>query len=119
MIAEALAIDTPGRLWQLDWHGHPVLSVYLDLDPTRFPTPAARDTQLSALLSKARREAPEKDVGPIRALLDSEPAIARGAQGLAIFSSADADVLEAVRLPRPVEPMAVVDTVPWLEPLAA
>jgi peptide chain release factor subunit 1 len=118
MMAEALGIDTPERLSQLDWQGHPVLSVYLDLDPTRFPTPAARDTQLSALLSKARREAPDKDVDLIRALLDSEPALACGARGLAIFSSADADVLEAVRLPSPVEPMAVVDTVPWLVPLA-
>jgi peptide chain release factor subunit 1 len=119
MMAEALAIDTPERLSQLDWHGHPVLSVYLDLDPARFPTPAARDTQLRALLSEARRDAPKRDVDAIRALLDSEPAIARGARGLAIFSSADADVLEAVGLPSAVEPMAVVDTVPWLEPLAA
>lgn len=118
MTTEALGIDTPERLSQIDWHGHPVLSIYLDLDPARFPTPAARDTQLRALLSEARREAPERDVDSIRALLDSEPAIARGARGLAIFSSADADVLEAVRLPSPVEPMAVVDTVPWLEPLA-
>ena len=101
MIAEALGIDTPERLSQLDWHGHPVLSVYLDLDPARFPTPAARATQLSALLSKAAREEPEKDVGLIRAFLDSEPAIARGARGLAIFASSDADVLEAVRLPSP------------------
>ncbi|HSO99207.1 MAG TPA: hypothetical protein VLP43_09675 [Solirubrobacteraceae bacterium] len=44
MIAEALEIDTPARLSQLDWHGHRVLSVCLDLDPARFPTPAARDT---------------------------------------------------------------------------
>ena len=101
MIAEALAIDTPERLSQLDWQGHPVLSVYLDLDPTRFPTPAARDTQLSALLSKAAREAPEKDIELVRAALNSEPAIARGARGLAIFASSDADVLEAVRLPSP------------------
>jgi len=27
MIAEALGIATPERLSQLDWHGHPVLSV--------------------------------------------------------------------------------------------
>ena len=73
----------------------------LDLDPARFPTPAARDTQLSALLSKAAREAPEKDIELVRAALNSEPAIARGARGLAIFASSDADVLEAVRLPSP------------------
>jgi hypothetical protein len=38
---------------------------------------------------------------------------------VAIFSSAKADVFEAVRLNSPVEPLAVVDTLPWLEPLAA
>jgi hypothetical protein len=48
----------------------------------------------------------------------AEPTIMRGVRGLAIFSSAATDVLEVLRLPSPVEPMAVVDTVPWLEPLA-
>jgi len=37
---------------------------------------------------------------------------------LAIVSSADADVLEAVRMPSPVELMASVDIVPLLEPFA-
>jgi hypothetical protein len=54
----------------------------------------------------------------VRALLHADPSIAREAHGLAIFSSAEAGVLEAVRLPSAVEPMAVVDTAPWLEPLA-
>ena len=48
-----------------------------------------------------------------------DPAITRGANGLAIFSAVGADILEAVRLPSVVEPMTVVDAVPWLEPLAA
>jgi hypothetical protein len=47
MVAEALAIDTPRRLSRLVWHGHPILSVYLDLDPTRFP-PQLRATRSSA-----------------------------------------------------------------------
>jgi Bacterial archaeo-eukaryotic release factor family 10 len=54
----------------------------------------------------------------VEAWLSSEPAIARGARGLAIFSSQGGHLLEAVPLPKPVEPLAIVDTIPWLEPLA-
>ncbi len=118
MAAEAIGIETLERLSRMDTRGHPVLSVYLDLDQTRFPTPAARDAQLGALLGEGRREAAEKDVDRVQALLEAEPAIMRGVRGLAIFSSVEADILEAVGLLSPVEPMAVVDTVAWLEPLA-
>lgn len=119
MTTEALGIDTVERLSRLDRRGHAVLTVFLDLDPARFPTPAARDTQLGALFDRARREGARDDVDRVAALLHSEPTITRGARALAIFCSVEADILEVVRLPRPVEPMAVVDTVPWLEPLAA
>ncbi len=119
MSAEDFGVGTLERLSRLERHGHPVLSVYLDLDPARFPTPAARDAQLGALLGEGRRESAEKDADCIQALLHADPTITRGARALAIFSSVDAGILEAVRLPDPVEPMAVVDTVPWLEPLAA
>ena len=118
MTAEAIGTETLERLSRLDLRGHLVLSVYLDLDPARFLTPAARDAQLGALLDKARKETGKPDVDRILALLNAEPTITRGARGLAIFSSAQAEILEVVRLPSPVEPIAVVDTVPWLEPLA-
>jgi len=39
----------------MDAHGHPILSVYLDLDPTRFPTPDTRQTEFGAVLDDARR----------------------------------------------------------------
>jgi hypothetical protein len=39
-------------------------------------------------------------------------------RALAIFSSVDTGILEAVGRPSPVELMAVVDTVPWLDPQA-
>ncbi len=118
MTADEIGIETLERLSRLETQGHPVLSIYLDLDPSRFPTPAARETQVRALFGEARKEAADSDVDRIQALLQAEPAITRGVRGLAIFSSAEAGVLEVVRLPSPVEPMAVVDTVPWLEPLA-
>jgi peptide chain release factor subunit 1 len=118
-INETFGIGTLERLAKLDTRGHPVVSLYLDLDPARFPTPAARDTQLAALLAHARRGADEPDAERVRAMMSADPTITRGARGLAIFSSARADVLEAIRLPSSVEPLAVVDTVPWLEPLVA
>lgn len=57
MHATDLHPDTLHRLSELHAEGHAVLSVYVDLDASRFPTPAARDTELRALLSQARREA--------------------------------------------------------------
>lgn len=107
------------RLSELRTSGQRVLSLYLDLDPQRFPTPATRDAQLSSLLSQARREDAEEDAKRIERLLSSERELMRGAHALAVFSSAAAGVLETVKLSKAVEPMAVVDTVPWLEPLAA
>jgi peptide chain release factor subunit 1 len=119
MPSETFASQTLGRIAPLDPHGRPVLSIYLDLDPTRFPTPATRDAEVGALLDEARHQDADDDADRVEALLRAQPTIVRGARGLAIFSSVAAGILEAVQLPAPVEPLAVVDTVPWLEPLAA
>jgi peptide chain release factor subunit 1 len=117
--AESAGADTLERLARLDWHGHRVLSVYIDLDPSRFPTPGSRSSQLGSLLDEARRQAGDHAVARVQEWLDAEPTLARGARGVAIFSSAEADIFEAARLASPVEPLAVLDTIPWLEPLAA
>lgn len=117
MAAAQLGPDTLRRLSTLETRGHPLLSVYLDLDATRFPTPASRDAELSALLSEAGADTADAD--SIRELLRATPDLVRGARGLALFSSVDPGTLEAVALPVAVEPMSVVDVVPWLEPLAA
>ena len=117
--------DTLERLAGLEGHGHPVLSVYLDLDPSRFPTPGSRAAQLGSLLGEAQHAAADKDadavqaeVDRIEAMLQLDPAMTRGARALAIFSCPELGLREAIRLPSAVEPLAVVDTVPWLEPLA-
>lgn len=117
MLAATVGVGTLRQLSGLATDGHPVLSLYVDLDASSFPTPAALDAELSALLSHAA--AYRADAERVRELLRARPELVRGARGLAIFSSADAGVLEAIALPGHVEPMAVVDTVPWLEPLAA
>jgi len=107
------------RLSRLETHGRLILSVYIDLDPARFPTPRALGAQLGSLLDEARREGAEQDADRIEAWLGADPAVRQGARGLAVFCSVEAGTFEAVRLPGPVEPLAVADTVPWLEPLAA
>jgi len=117
--SDALAVSTLERLARLDTQGHPVVSMYVDLDPTRFPTPGARDTQLGSLFDQLRRDGGERETEALEHWLDANPTVKRGARGLALFSCAQAGILEVVRLTRPVEPQAVVDAVPWLEPLAA
>ena len=110
--------DTLERLARLDAHGQPVLSVYIDLDPSQFPTPETRAAQLGSLLAAARRQTAAAEADRVEAWFSSEPTIVRGARALAIFSSEGGHFLEAVLLTKSVEPLAIVDTIPWLEPLA-
>ncbi len=113
----AVSMSMLERLGRIEAGGSPILSVYLDLDPSRFPTPAARDAELSALL--AGTSADELDVRHVRETVRAHPELAHGAHGLAIFSCAASDVLEVLAVPEPVEPLVVIDSVAWLEPLAA
>jgi peptide chain release factor subunit 1 len=117
MALAALPAEALERLARLECDGHPVLSVYFDLDPSRFPTPAERDTELSALLSRAG--AHDADAKRARQAVQEHPELVHGASGIAIFSCAATGALEILPLPGPVEPLAIVDAVPWLEPLAA
>jgi hypothetical protein len=117
MSTHAVSAGTLQHLSTLPTHGAPVLSLYLDLDPGRFPTPAERSPELSALLSHAG--ANDADAGRVLGLLAERPELTRGAAALAVFSCAEHEVLEAVPLPESTEPAAVVDQVPWLEPIAA
>lgn len=115
----AVGAGTLRRLGTIGEHGEDVLSVYLDLDPARFPTPASRETELDALLAQAQREGARAEAERVRRLVQEDPDVLRGDRGVAIFSCAASDTLEAIDLPEPVEPLAVLDRVPWLEPLAA
>ncbi|MGD0452246.1 MAG: host attachment protein [Solirubrobacteraceae bacterium] len=117
--AGAVSTSTLERLSRIKAEGNPILSVYLDLDPSRFPTPAARDIELSSLLGAGAAGADELDVKHVREAVRTHPELAHGARGLAIFSCAASGVLEVLAVPEPVEPLVVVDSVPWLEPLAA
>ncbi len=116
---DAISADTLERLARLDAKGHPLLTLFLNLDPERFPTPDTRATQIGALLDSARRQGAQHEADDVQAWLSANPVIGGRARGVAIFSSTPAGILEAVPLPHPVEPMVVVDSIPWLEPLAA
>src|SRR5829696_6644152 len=125
---------TPERLQHLARlrpEGARVLSVYLNLAPTEFATPAARASLIGSLVDEAGRKVKgeeglshderkglEDDVRRVRDYLRSPGFSADGAHGLAVFSATPAGVFETVKLPRPVESRVVVDNSPWIEPLA-
>lgn len=123
---------TPERLRNLAElrPGGRVLSVYLNLEPTEFATPAARSSAIGSLIDEAgrkvkaeedlshdERQGLEEDVKRVRDYLRG-PFSADGAHGLALFCSGAADLFETVKLPRPVDSGITIDDSPWIEPLA-
>ena len=119
MAPPAVGAGTLRRLGEMSSGGLSVLSIYLDLDSARSPTPTTREAGLEALLAGAGHAAGGAEANRMREMLRSMPELEHGARGLAMFSSAEGSVFEAVPLPCGIEPMAVADTLPWLEPLAA
>jgi peptide subunit release factor 1 (eRF1) len=128
----SLTRETLGHLAALRSEGHVVLSAYLDLDPARFTHLRDRCTELDSLLDEAEHRALENDelshadqkalrsdVEHVRELLANKEELAPpSTRGLAIFWSGPARIFEVVRLPRTVEPIAVVAATPLIEPLA-
>jgi peptide chain release factor subunit 1 len=109
--------------------GHPVISLYLDLDPERFATAPARASQIRSLIDEAHREidgngnlshedrtALREDLKRIDAYLGSREPF-QGARSLAVFCSGRDDLFETVQLPRPVPGRVVVASAPYVEPL--
>src|SRR3954447_16920109 len=95
-----------------------VLSVYVNLDPSEFPTPKARSSQVSSLLDEAdrrlrdgddldhdRKVALREDLERLRRYLSDFDA--KGAHALSLFACGPADLFEVFKLPRPL-PSAVV-----------
>ncbi|HEY8585020.1 MAG TPA: hypothetical protein VIL49_18825, partial [Capillimicrobium sp.] len=106
-----------------------VLSLYVDLDPTTFAAPPARETQVTSLIDEADRRLRElelghdarvsarRDLDRAREALHETVSHSNGALGVAVFASESADLFEVLRLPRPVDSRAVLDDSPWIEPL--
>jgi len=113
--------------------GHPVISLYMDLDPERFATPPARASQIRSLLDRARRDLEAQDAlthderVSLRADLEriddflTSPAEApyKGARGLALFCSSQVDLFEVLQLLRPTEARVAIGPSPFVEPLVA
>src|SRR5918911_1889671 len=121
--------DLLRRLADLRPDGQRVLSLFLNLDPSQFGTPRARATEINSLLDQAgqlvrdgddlthdQEQALRQDLERARQFLTG--ADFEGAHGLALFLCGPADLLEAVKLPRPIETRACVDDSPLVEPLA-
>src|SRR5436305_9145948 len=111
--------------------GHPVISVYLDLDPERFATAPARASQIRSLVDEAAREVDERrvdlshddktalrqDLERVRDYLLSREPPYQGARALALFCSSRDDLFETVQLARPVEGQVVIEGAPFVAPL--
>jgi peptide subunit release factor 1 (eRF1) len=109
-------------------HGR-VLSVFLNLDPTEFATPPARSSAITSVLtaaahkveekdglSHAEREALRDDIERVRDVLLSDVA-ANATRAVAVYACGPADLLEVIRLRRPVENKVVLDRTAFVEPL--
>jgi peptide chain release factor subunit 1 len=124
---------TRGRLRRLaelrPEHGL-VLSVFYNLDPSEFATPAARATEVNSVVTAAFRKADEiedldhaervalrADVERVREVLQRSDVASNGTHGLAVFACEAAGLLEIVPLPHPIGSRAVVDRRPCVEPL--
>jgi peptide chain release factor subunit 1 len=115
--------------------GHPVISLYLDLDPERFATAPARAAQIRSLIDQAARELDEaadglshddriglrNDLQRIDDFLTSPTGKAefQGAHALGIFCSGRDDMFEVIKLSRPVPGRVVIGRTAYVEPLVA
>jgi peptide chain release factor subunit 1 len=131
----AATTKSSGRLRRLaDFrpeHGR-VLSVYIDLDPSIYPTARERASQITSVLDEAAKRIEEQrdelthdelvalrsEPERVREQLDPQTLGAGGALGLAIFACAPANLLEVIRLPHPVETRFEIARTPFVEPLA-
>ena len=97
-----------------------VLSIFFNLDPSEFATPAARATEVNSVVTAAAHKVDEAeglepdartalraDVERVREVLEGSDVASNGTHGLAVYACGPADLLEIVRLPHPIE------SAPW------
>jgi peptide chain release factor subunit 1 len=118
------------RLARLRPEGHKVLSLYLNLDPSEFPTPRHRSTELESLLdtaeaglrvdslNHAQKQELKRDLERVRTFFREE-FDASGTRGVVVFAASGADLFEVMKLPNPVSSEVVIDDSPFIEPLTA
>ncbi len=109
-----------------------VLSVFLNLDPAEFATPAARSTAVTSVMTEAahrvdqadgleneERAALKADIDRVRETLMASDIAQNGTRAVAVYACQPADLLEVVRLNHPVDAAVVLDRSPYIEPLVA
>jgi peptide subunit release factor 1 (eRF1) len=120
MQTNQLSTDTLRRLAELRPDEGKVVSIYLNLDPTEFASGAARSTAINSVLDQAGRAAREEDPAvraDVERVRDAFKGLDfQGAHGMAVFA-AGGDMLEVIKLPRPVDNAVVIDASPYIEPL--
>src|SRR3954451_14049981 len=132
MAADALTRSPPRRTAWFHPQSGRVLSVFLNLDPRELPTPPARASAITSVMTDAahRVDAAEdlthdekvalrEDVERVRELLRSPGIAADGVRGLAIYACKPVGLLEVVRLAHPIEARVTLDRTPYVEPLVA
>ena len=129
MAPQTLTRDRLRRLADVHPDRGRVLSVFLNLDPSEFATPAARSSQITSVLTEAARRiedagdleqdertALKADVERVREVLSGDIA-GNGTRALAVFACQAEDLLEVVPLREPLESRVVLDDAPYVEPL--
>jgi peptide chain release factor subunit 1 len=107
-----------------------VLSVFLNLDPAQFATANARSSAITSVMTAAAHKVDETegltheersalldDVERVRDVLSGSGVAANGTRAVAIYACGPEDLLEVIKLRRPVENRVVLDRTPCVEPL--
>src|SRR5215211_744812 len=129
MAAQSLSRGRLRRLADVHPDRGRVLSVFMNLDPSELPTPAARSSAVTSILTEAARRveaaqelahderaALEADVERVREVLNGDIA-SNGTRALAVFACQPADLFEVVPLREPLDSRVVLDDTPYVEPL--
>ena len=107
-----------------------VLSVFLNLDPTSFATPAARASAVTSVMTAAAHKVEAKDglshderlglrddVERVRSVLEGADIAQNGTRAVAVYACGAEGLLEVVKLRRPVDNRVVLDRTAFVEPL--
>jgi hypothetical protein len=130
MAANTITRSRLRRLAQIQPDEGRVLSVFLNLDPSELPTPAARSSAVTSVMTDAahrveeadglshkEREALKADVARVREVLAGSDVAANGTRAVAVYACQAEDLLEVVSLRHPLSSRVVLDRTPYVEPL--
>jgi len=107
-----------------------VLSVFLNLDPTSFATPAARSSAITSVITAAAHKVDESeglthderiglrdDVERVREVLEGSDIAQNGTRAVAVYACGAEGLLDVIKLRRPVDNKVVLDRTAFVEPL--